>query len=249
MPTATDYKRKLSTQRNWLLGNYRTSLELIFTGHAHSFSFSVLSLLSALLPSQVQALHLHAKDSTLIENQKGRDRPRSLHKEGPASQPIEELFRVTGSIVEPLTSIDASAGVDQDPDFFDVTIQTFFDSFGPQGSISHRAEVCTSSELLSGLRLNELPQAIPLRVESMRLGLELFQRSGSWTWFSRTPVVTTSLLIESSPSATTLLIESDSLKSRDAPLLPFPALSAQLLQAIKDSFSVDIGSELQIGVA
>jgi hypothetical protein len=243
MPTDLNYKRKLSTRRNWLFGNYSASLELVFPEHAHSFSFSVHALLSALLPTQVQSLYLHAGTSALVENLKGKDCPQSPHRKHTSTQVSDELIRIRGTLFEPLTTIDTSEQVEQYSDFFEVSVHTTFDSFSPLGSIFHRAEVSTSNEMLAVLRLIDLPQAIPLRLESVRIGLDLFQRPSGWTWFSRTPVVTSSLLLDSSPASTSLIIESEGLPSKNSSLLPSPVPTMQLINAAKAAFNAEIEGE------
>lgn len=141
---------------------------------------------------------------------KGKDFPVAKGSE----ELLEEIFYVSGEA--PQTQI-----LDDDPNseqtvYVDFTLQILseFDSFEGNHHIKHRTKIIRSSELPDYLSVGQLGRVFPLKINTLRLGLEVFQSRCFFASLGFAPIVTQTLQISCCKEDLNISITAENLKNK-----------------------------------
>ena len=223
----------LSLTRDWLFGSYTLEYQLSVDLRPGQLSILIDEIIQALLPPEVLAVSASSDALVTIEDLKGRDPANLLTSTAPDSMPRQdELLYLRG--VAPKT---ASRNDELFNDPFEVRLHTSFREFTANNHISQSVQFEQQGALPTNLRLKHLGRAFPLVPTDFRIGIDLFTRSTMLGWFSGTPTVTQSLLIEASANVARLQITAEKLRSRGE----IPLLSSARQQALQKALLRTIG--------
>ncbi len=242
--TVSSPKSSLSISREWLRVSFSKRYDLSIPLRGTSLSDLIFALLYGVFDQNVLGLPIHEEASTVLLDTKGRDPLHVLDPNSPSPAMHDELLYLRGVVVDTASDGEKNTPA-QEP--FEVRLETRFSEFTGRDQIAHQVFVRTtgpSASWLSTLCVGNISRAVPLRIDYLRIGIDLFTRGGMFGWVSRTPTVTQTILLELRPDELQIRMVAEKLKNRTDLPIQRKSVGDGLQQALLKELQFDIISDI-----